>query len=82
MAETMNEHPVITPPAEIATRLRAVETALHEVQCRLATLAPAPTWLDEIIGSCKDEPAFDEVIALGRAFRESQPYPEELGAFA
>jgi hypothetical protein len=82
MAETVQEYPVSSPPADLETRLRAVETALHEIQGRLATLAPAPHWLDEIIGSCKDEPAFDEVIALGRAFRESQPYPEESGASA
>ena len=65
---------------EIEERLLAVETALQEMQRRLATLAPRPHWLDEMIGSFKDEPAFEEVIALGRAFRKSQPYPDEPGA--
>ena len=31
-----------------------------------------------MIGSFKDEPAFEEVIALGCAFRESEPYPDDL----
>jgi hypothetical protein len=66
--------------AELEARLLAVETALKELQHRLATLPPAPNWLDTIIGSFKDEPAFDEVIALGRAFREAEPYPDEPGA--
>jgi hypothetical protein len=65
---------------ELEARLVAVETALKEIQHRLATLPPAPNWLDAIIGSFKDEPAFDEVIALGRAFRESEPYPDDAGA--
>ena len=80
MAEIVNDPPVMTTPAELEARLLAVETALHEIQCRLATLPPAPHWLDEVIGSCKDEPAFEEVMALGRAFRASQPYPDEPGA--
>jgi len=67
---------------ELEARLLAVETALKEIQHRLASLPPAPNWLDAIIGSFKDEPAFDEVIALGRAFRESEPYPDDTGALA
>jgi predicted HTH domain antitoxin len=70
----------MTTPTELETRLIAVETALHEIQCRLATLQPSPNWLKEIIGSCTDEPAFDEMIALGRACRASQPYPDACNA--
>jgi hypothetical protein len=66
--------------AELEARLLAVETALKELQHRLAILPPTPNWLDAIIGSFKDEPAFDEVIALGRAFREAEPYPDDPGA--
>ena len=65
---------------ELEERLLAVETALQEMQRRLATLQPPPHWLDAMIGSCKDDPAFEEVIALGRAFREAQPYPDAPGA--
>jgi hypothetical protein len=67
---------------ELEARLLAVETALKAIERRLATLPPAPHWLDGIIGSFKDEPAFDEVIALGRAFRESEPYPDDAGPSA
>jgi hypothetical protein len=65
---------------ELETRLLAVERALQALEGRLATLSPAPNWLEAIIGSFKEEPAFDEVIALGRAFREAEPYPEDPGA--
>ncbi len=70
----------MTTQAQLEARLTAVETALREIQRRLATLPPAPNWLDEIIGSFKDDPAFEEVIAFGRAFREAQPYPDDSGA--
>ena len=65
---------------ELEERLLAVEAALQEIQPRLATLPPPPHWLDAMIGSFKDDPAFGEVIALGRACREAQPYPGEPGA--
>ena len=65
---------------ELEARLLAVETALKALEHRLAALPPTSNWLDEVIGSFKDEPAFDEVIALGRAFRESEPYPDDPGA--
>jgi hypothetical protein len=73
-------HPRLTQ-AQLEARLLAVETALAEMHRRLAALAPttASHWLDEMIGSFKDEPAFEEVIAFGRAFREAQPYPEDPG---
>lgn len=50
-------------------RLAAVEAALTELQKKVA--APVPTnWLQQITGSFKDEPAFDEVLAYGRAIRQ------------
>ena len=78
--ETGKGHPVMTTQAQLEARLTAVETALREIQRRLATLPPAPQGLDEMIGACKDDPAFEEVMAFGRAFREAQPYPDDPGA--
>ena len=80
MEETVKGQTEMMTQTQLEERLLAVEAALQEMQRRLATLPPTPNWLDEIIGSFKDEPAFEEVIALGRAFRESQPYPDDPGA--
>jgi len=50
-------------------RLAAVEAAIAELQKQVA--APQPTnWLQQITGSFKDEPAFEEVLAYGRAIRQ------------
>ena len=70
---------MVSTQERIEERLAAVEIAVSEIQRRLATLPPAPDWLEQITGSCKDEPAFEEVIALGRALRMAEPFPEDLG---
>jgi hypothetical protein len=50
-------------------RLEAVEAVVAELQQQIA--APQPTnWLKQITGSFKDEPAFEEVLAYGRAIRQ------------
>ncbi|MBD2180766.1 hypothetical protein [Aerosakkonema funiforme] len=50
-------------------RMAAVEAAISELQKQIAN--PQPTnWLQQITGSFKDEPAFDEVLAYGRAIRQ------------
>ena len=63
-------------PERLEQRLTAVETAVSELQRRLATLPPAPDWVEQISGAFKDDPAFAEVVALGRAFRMAEPFPE------
>jgi hypothetical protein len=50
-------------------RLAAVEAVVAELQQQIAF--PQPTnWLKQITGSFKDEPAFEEVLAYGRAIRQ------------
>ena len=57
--------------ASIEQRLAAVESAVRDLQRRLAGKPVSPSWLEQVIGSLKDEPAFDEVIAYGKAMREA-----------
>ena len=57
--------------ASIEQRLAAVESAVRDLQRRLASKPVSPSWLEQVIGSLKDEPAFDEVIAYGKAMREA-----------
>ncbi len=66
---------VVTP---IEERLSAVEAAVAEIRQRLSEPRPDAGWLAQVIGSFKDEPAFEEVLAHGRAFREAdRPADEE-----
>jgi hypothetical protein len=64
----------------IEQRLAAVESAIAELQRRLAAGPPGATWLERFTGSFKDEPAFDEVIEYGRTLRAADRPPAENGA--
>jgi hypothetical protein len=61
----------------IEQRLRAVEVAVAELQRQLATVAPSPNWLEQVTGSFKDEPAFNEVPQYGRAMRAADRPAED-----
>lgn len=50
-------------------RLAAVEAAIAELQ-RQAITPQATNWLQQITGSFGDEPAFEKVLAYGRAIRQ------------
>ena len=63
-------------------RLTAVEQAVSDLQQRLAHLPTATNWLAHITGSFKDEPAFEEVLALGRAIRAADRPHDEADAQA
>jgi len=54
----------------IEERLAAVEAAITELQSQL-TDSQFTNWLQQVTGSFKDEPAFDEVLAYGRAIRQT-----------
>jgi hypothetical protein len=60
------------PPMAEATleqRMTVLEETVRELQDAMNARLPAADWLDRVIGSMKDEPAFDEVLAHGRAIR-------------
>ena len=52
-------------------RLTAVETALSKLQQQVSA-DRSPNWIEEITGTFKDEPAFDEILAYGREFRHAE----------
>jgi hypothetical protein len=62
--------------ATLEQRMTTLEQAVRELQEAMRGRRPAPDWLDRVIGSMKDEPAFDEVLALGRAIRDAD-HPAE-----
>jgi hypothetical protein len=51
-------------------RLAAVEAAIAQLQQQIV-ISQQENWLQQVTGSFKDEPAFEEVLAYGRAIRQS-----------
>ncbi len=64
----------------IEQRLSALEEAVAAIQRQLAREAPSPNWVERFTGSFKDETAFAEVVAYGRALRSADRPPEDDGA--
>ncbi len=62
----------------IEDRLAAVEAAIAELHDHLLVQPPAPDWLEQVIGSFKDEPAFEEVRKYGRAIRKGEMSIEDV----
>lgn len=56
----------------IEQRLSAAEAAIVEIRRQLPSPATGLGWLERMIGSQADEPAFDEVIAHGRSLRTGE----------
>jgi hypothetical protein len=62
----------VSDNATIEERLAAVEAAIAELRDHRLIHPPAPDWLEQMIGSFQDEPAFEEVLAYGRAIRKGE----------
>ena len=58
-------------------RMAVLEATVRELQESMKTRKPASDWLYRVIGSMKDEPAFDEVLAYGRTIRQSDRPAED-----
>jgi hypothetical protein len=52
-------------------RLSALESEVQAVKRQLAGLGKPRAWLDEVAGSMDQWPEFEDVLRLGREFRES-----------
>ena len=65
------------PNATLEQRMTAMEEAVRELREAMNSRTPAPNWLDRVIGSMKDEAAFDEVLAHGRAIRQTDRPAED-----
>jgi hypothetical protein len=58
----------------IETRLAKVERELAILQAKVNR--DKSNWLNEIIGSFKDDPDFEEIVRLGKEMRDAE-LPEE-----
>ena len=48
-----------------------VETEIAALKRQVASAQPSSNWLDDVAGSFKDEPDFEEVLRLGRQIRQA-----------
>lgn len=55
----------------IEQRLAHVESDVAQLKSQLTGLGTKANWLDQITGSFKDDPDFDEVLRLAHEIRQS-----------
>jgi hypothetical protein len=55
----------------VEERLTALETSVNQLRERNTPDQPQTNWLEQITGSFKDDPMFDEILRYGREFRQS-----------
>jgi hypothetical protein len=55
---------------EIEQRLAAIEANITQLQQQISTTSQ-PNWIAQVTGTFRDEPAFDEILAYGREFRQA-----------
>ncbi|MDB5322388.1 MAG: hypothetical protein JWN40_4019 [Phycisphaerales bacterium] len=70
----------MSDPLTIETRLESLEREMAELRRRLNGSGPSGNWLDSIVGSQQNEPAFDEVLKLGREIRSADRPSDNGGA--
>ena len=58
-------------PETLEERMTKVEHELERLTARVSPDAPQPGWISKITGSFKDEPAFDEILRLGKEARDA-----------
>lgn len=67
--DAVRDTPQMSTNISLEERLAAVEAAVTELQKQVSASQPT-NWLKQITASFKDEPAFEEVLAYGRAIRQ------------
>lgn len=56
---------------QLEDRLSQVERELAELKSQVHRLGIAKNWIDQVRGSFRDDPEFNEVLRLGRELREA-----------
>jgi len=55
----------------IEVRLAKVERELAILKAKTGENSTKANWIEKITGSFKDDPDFDEIVRLGKEFRQS-----------
>jgi hypothetical protein len=61
----------------VEERLENLEKELAELKGEVKSLIPRPNWISAICGTFKDDPEFDEILRLGKEFRDANQ-PKEI----
>ncbi len=63
--------------ATLERRLATLEQEVAELKHKLGSDVASSNWLNKLIGSVSDEPAFLEALEYGRSFRQADKPADE-----
>jgi hypothetical protein len=70
-----------SPSARLESRVKQLEADVRGLKARLQTVPESP-WYRQILGTFADDPAFDEIVRLGRELRAAERRRPETKAKA
>ncbi len=62
----------MTESSTIEERLEHIEKDVAHLKSQVDRLHSKGNWIDQITGSFKDDPEFDEILRLGREIRQAE----------
>jgi hypothetical protein len=57
--------------ASVEERLKRIEKEIEALKTKLPADESKTDWLSKVNGTFKDDPDFDEIVRLGKEFRDS-----------
>ncbi|WP_442939122.1 transferase hexapeptide repeat containing protein [Nostoc sp.] len=70
---------IMLDEANLEQRLATLEQTVADIKHRVIDAPTYSNWLEKVIGSISDEPAFLEALEYGRSLRHADIFTEETG---
>lgn len=77
--ETKLSKKIMLDEANFEQRLATLEQTVADIKHRVIDVPTSSNWLEKVIGSISDEPAFLEALEYGRSLRHADIFTEETG---
>ncbi|MEH2273764.1 MAG: transferase hexapeptide repeat containing protein [Nostoc sp.] len=77
--ETKVSKKIMLDEANFEQRLATLEQTVADIKHRVIDAPTSNNWLEKVIGSISDEPAFLEALEYGRSLRHADIFTEETG---
>ncbi len=77
--ETKVSKKIMLDEANFEQRLAILEQTVADIKHQVIDAPTYSNWLEKVIGSISDEPAFLEALEYGRSLRHADIFTEETG---
>ncbi|WP_409883143.1 transferase hexapeptide repeat containing protein [Nostoc sp. ChiSLP03a] len=77
--ETKVSKKIMLDEANLEQRLATLEQTVADIKHRVIDAPTYSNWLEKVIGSISDEPAFLQALEYGRSLRHADIFTEETG---